>query len=132
MEHPAERIRRRRSPDADLRSEVLEDVVGEYLELRLLAEEIGLVVGEVADHALELLCLLGTEPEIVVVVLEGHEVQAPEAPREARPQGPLLGIVEVETESLMDEVPEESELLFGEVDIVVGRTEQSSSAERAS
>ena len=50
-------------------------VGGEHVELRLLAEEVGLVVGEVAHHALLLLGPLRGEAQVAVVVLEGEEAR---------------------------------------------------------
>ncbi len=59
-----------------------------------------------------------------IVVLEGAEAKEGEAPREAGAQRRALAVVVVEAELLVDEVPEEPELLFGEVGVVVSGAEQ--------
>jgi hypothetical protein len=95
-------------------------VLGEDLELGRLPVEIRLVVGEVADHALQLLRALGAEAEIVVVVLEAHQVAAGEPSDQPRAQrGPLV-VLEVEPEALVDEVTQQTKLLFRKIDIVIG------------
>ena len=60
----------------------------------------------------ELLLPLGPEAQVVVVVLEGQEVQALEPPASRARSDALLGLVEEEAEALVDEVAEEPELLF--------------------
>src|SRR5439155_26217015 len=76
-------------------------------------------VGEVADHAVQLLRALGAEAEVVVVVLEAHQVEAGEPSQQPRAQRSLLVALEVEPEALVDEVAQQAELLFGQLDVVI-------------
>jgi hypothetical protein len=56
----------------------------------------------------------------MVVVLEGHEVEAGEPSGQARAQGRLLVVLEVESEPLVDEIAEQAKLLLRKIDIVIG------------
>ena len=123
-EQPADRTWSRRSSRAAFALlDALEDGVGEDLELGHLPVEVGLVVREVGDHPLALLGALGAEAQVVVVVLEGREAEGGQAAGQPRAQRAALVVVEEEPELLVDEVPQEAELLLRQFDVVVRRME---------
>jgi hypothetical protein len=94
-------------------------VVGEHLQLGQLAIEVGLVVGEVAHHALQLLGPVGAEAQLVEVVLERAQAAAGQAVLQAGTQGRALVLVEVQPELLVDEVAQQAERFLVELDVEV-------------
>ena len=103
--------------------EALEHGVGKDLELGHLPVEVGLVVREMGRHPVALLGVLGAEAQVVVVVLEGREAEGGQPAGQPRPQRPALAVVEEQPELLVDEVPQQAELLLRQLDVVVRRME---------